>query len=166
MKSISIGLLAVMVLAGCSALQDKEKTNVNEIIRTQEIKQVNATDILINGEKVGKQISDQIASSISSNCSLTSIADSLSNKEFTIIFGTNSNQFGNPESQELFEAYQYAFDEQIKLEPSVQHMKSGSVLYTYPISSAALNEKCQADFSLGMFEIVLTRKYVVNAIEL
>ncbi|WP_109832421.1 hypothetical protein [Reichenbachiella versicolor] len=155
-------------IASCSAFYDKEKTNVNQIIKTQEIKKVSTTEILIFGEKLGLKYGNQVKELAVLFCNYDQAIDSISFSDLKIYYDTLASSFANKESKALFEAYQYSEENNILMSPSVQTLPDGNILYTFPIESneGSFDENCEEKRPFGMLEIILARKLVVNSIEI
>lgn len=155
-------------LASCSALEGEQKSNVNEIIKTQEIKQIKRADLLVAGENLGAQIVKSILSDVKT-CALQKLIrdnerDSLQQSLSCIIKdGYNHTDFGTDQERMLFDAYQYNVQNQLEASTSVQFLCNDSILFTYPIIRQQ-KETCPDSLrvTLGMLSIKLPVKTVVN----
>jgi len=151
-------------LISCSALEEKQKTNVNDIIKTQEIKKVSQTEILIAGEKIGLKLSEEIKQLAKElDHDLVQVCDSVSKvHEVNIVFGTKYDSFNTEESQEIFNAYSYALEHNLPMDHSVQSISSSLILFTVPFMQMKASGN---SVELGMVEIRIPSKIIVNSIE-
>ena len=163
MKSIQFILL--IAISGCSALEGEQKTNVNDIIKSHEIKQVSTAEILFHGGKFGHEVYEilkdvNLCDSISLNQTSDSICETLDAK---IFLGFNSDQFTSADEKGLWEAYEYNSKNAIKSQSSTQIFED-KVLFTAPVENSRSDSTCIQNGNVGMWSIQIPIKTIVNSI--
>ena len=152
------------ILTGCSALEGEQKSNVNDIIKTHEIRQVTKTEILVQGEKIGSQIYtvlDKVKPCDS--IQLKWIIDSLSGVfNSKINLGFSISDFNSADEQALFEAYEYNQTNNIESETAIQFLDQ-NVLFSAPFQLTDSSCKDLTN-SMGMWSVLISTKTVVNSL--
>ncbi len=156
-------LLPIVLFFGCSALEGEQKTNVNDIIKSHEIKQVSQTDILIHGEKMGAEMLSALSSSLCDSVKWQSVSDSLTNQfQSKISIGFSVEDFESGDEKGLWDAYDYNAKNAIDSNPSAQ-LIGQDVLYVAPFINPDTTCSYMND-STGMWSIKIPVKTVVNSI--
>ena len=157
----------LIVGSACSALQEKQKSNVNEIIKSQEIRKLSTTDLLIAGEALGKKIEESIMSKLELVCDIALVTDSIS-RQFNVnaAYGVTIDDFSIDEASELFEAYLFAQMNGQILSSSIQEMPTRGYLYTIPVSIQDTRySHCGYESPLLMYAIVLDNKIIISSLD-
>ncbi|PIB36841.1 hypothetical protein BFP72_16265 [Reichenbachiella sp. 5M10] len=163
------------LLTSCSAFEGKQKTNVNEIIKTQEIRQLNHAEIIIAAEQYGAQTYAQIDEAYRSgqiDCADAvahadqTIARLATEMEGQIVLGFEQGDFTSKQEKDLLEAYQYNQENAVQSQPSIQMMDDKYALYTVPFAREdSVYSHCVPDTVVGMWSLVLPIKTVINHLD-
>lgn len=156
-------LTQLFFLCSCSAFEGEQKTNVNEIIKTQEIRQLSKADVMLAAELFGKNIHTKIDSliTISDSTTFKSMIDSLATTfEGKITFGKSKEDFLLREEKALFEAYQYSQDQNIVSKNAIQMIDDKTALYSIPFFD---KNDIDRDSTLTILTIVYpTKSAIIN----
>lgn len=160
-------LAHVFFLYSCSAFEGKQKTNVNEIIKTQEIKQLSQADVMLAAQLFGESVLKEInASSIACDSSkFKAFLDSLAvTFQGRVTFGRSQDNFLLKEEKDLFEAYQYNINQDVKSKNAIQMVDSKTAIYSVPFFNSRYCESqiSQDSSSLTMLSIVYPTKSAIN----
>lgn len=160
MKYIQIFFIAL--LYSCSALEGEQKTNVNDIIKTQEIKRVSKAEIMMQAQQMGKLIIEKInkrqIKSDSCEWVNSSALDSIhKNTEIRITWGFEKSVFSSETEQQLMDAYQYNVENSIASDVAVQEIDGKTILFTAP-----LDVDCDSLKRTGMWSLKMPVKTIVN----
>lgn len=157
----------VFFLLSCSAFEGKQKTNVNEIIKTQEIRQLSQADVMLAAESFGESILEKINAS-TVNCDslrFKSYIDSLSiTFEGKITLGKSRGDFLLKEEKDLLDAYEYNVNQNVKSRNAIQMLDSKTAIYSVPFfdSKYCEDRMSQDSTSLTMLSIVYPTKSAIN----
>lgn len=162
-------MIQVIFVWSCSAFEGDQKTNVNAIIKTQEIKQLSQADVMVTSELFGESVLKRI-NALTLNCDSSRfrfLIDSLAisfNGRITI--GQNANDFLLKEEKDLLEAYQYNLNRSIKTTNAVQLLDGKTAIYSVPILDLSKYCKVTAinrDSTFGMLSIIYPTKSAINS---
>ncbi|MBU2915522.1 hypothetical protein [Reichenbachiella agariperforans] len=172
MKNYWLGLI---FLVSCSALEGEQKTNVNEIIKTQEIRQLNEAEVIIAAEQFGVRLYGSLDSllHIKSDCqSILAREELIVDSLCTVIsgqikLGFSEGDFVSRQEKDLYAAYQYNNENGVSSQPAIQRMDDKYALYTVPYDVA---DRFYADCvpnsaAVGMWSLVIPIKSVINSLD-
>ncbi|MCV9388139.1 hypothetical protein [Reichenbachiella ulvae] len=171
-----IYFLVASVLGACSALEGEQKTNVNDIIKTHEIRQFTDVEVVMASEKYGANLYLQIDTLMSQgvlDCSTilkgeSEYLDSLNQKiGGQISLGLAATDFRTKQEKELFEAYEYNYENEMDSKPSIQRMDDQYVLYTVAVESKDPSyETClPEDTPIAMWSMIIPVKTVIISLD-
>ncbi|MFY0626053.1 MAG: hypothetical protein JXR07_07155 [Reichenbachiella sp.] len=162
--------ITVLFISACSALEGEQKTNVNDIIKSQEIKRVSKAEIMIHAEKIGKQVENHFRLLIEKkNCDFLEMKNdtTLIKTNGVLTYGFKKIDFTTIDEQQTFEAYQYNAENQMDLTSSIQPLGQDKILYAFASLLKVENLKaCNIDTtnSMGMWSIIFPVSAIVNDI--
>jgi len=120
-----------MFFCSCSAFEGDQKTNVNEIIKTQKIRQLSGADVTLAAELFGESILKQIDEA-SVNCDSSRFVSFIDSLAITfkgrITLGESGSDFLLKEEKVLLEAYQYGISQNIKSKNAIQMLDGKTAL--------------------------------------
>ncbi|UXP33269.1 hypothetical protein N6H18_04810 [Reichenbachiella agarivorans] len=165
-----------LVATACSALEGEQKTNVNDIIKTQKIRQLNQAEVMVEAEKFGKKIDKVIDENFRSG--KITCADALKNQsavldsmnlamEGQIVLGFADSNFMTKQERDLYEAYLYNAENGIVSQSSIQMMDDKYALFTapYPARDAVYTDCLPDSTAVGMWSMIIPIKTVINQLD-
>ncbi|MGL1887194.1 MAG: hypothetical protein OCD76_11840 [Reichenbachiella sp.] len=147
---------------GCSALQQDEKSNVYEVLKSQEIRQLTSADVMLASQKFGESVFG-LLDSTNSMCDIVML-DSLG-KSFDgkLSLGSGAKDFALKQEKDLFDAYQYNITNNVESKNSIQRLDDKMAVYTIPFYG---KEYCQPNDSIFyMLSIVFPTKVAINRLD-
>lgn len=171
-----LAFLVLVAVSACSAFEGEQKTNVNDIIKTHEIRQLNNAEVIIESEKYGTKLYSMIDSLVQEKAldchsilaGSSSWMDSLSQKiGGKISLGVSVNDFKTKQEKELFEAYEYNYENGIENKTSIQRMDDQYVLFNFAVSTKDSNyESCLSEVQpVAMWSFIIPVKTVIISLD-
>lgn len=150
-----LSYLLMFCLLGCGD-QKIDTTKAREEMEAREPKKVSDAQILDQAMKVGNEIAQSFKVTESDKGLVFSLAERANLKTGYYLFGEANDL--NGKAKQLFEAYEYNRNNNLKSEANVQPLDEGkTLLYTQPI--------IYNDSTLGMWSILFSRKEIVLSIK-
>ena len=151
----------VLFIISCEPTPIGNQKAIAEEIENREIKRVTKVQILEETLQKGKAITQQLNAELQDSLRLLATIDTLSrNVKGTIRLVTLNGNFTDSLEKETYEAYAYAVANNLPVDPNVQDLENGSILYTTPI----LNQVIQPDSVgfYGLWSIRFSKKEIIK----
>jgi len=175
MKLPQLILLMCLTLVACHD-QNRSKVSAKELVQSRKIKKILEADLLIEGEKLGRELVLKIDSIFSyqdylldsSICDQLRIPvlDSLALKyDVQIVRLTQTTLNKSDLEIQLMEAYQFNYENEYPMYPATQRKDLQTILYTYPMDTTdPVSQWCKIEEGRipGIWSIRIPVKTIVN----